>query len=229
MGAIAGLVAAASRTVTMVVNVVKHFFGAEGGIVPQGFAEGGISSRVTHRQVIPFANGGGYDPKEYDGHRLTPMSATQPRIVSPNTWRVIGDRAAGDEAFIPLVPGSASSQALLEMSAARMGRQLVPQGVALTPHAMAPLAAGGFSAADLAALRTGSMPPIVVRSGFDVAELRSIVGAIQGLRGDLHLSGQWAPQMVDELRGLSHRLLSSVSATARAAANRDLAAIGAWG
>lgn len=47
------------------------------------------------------------------------------QVVPPNTWRVIGDRMQGDEAYIPL-DGSARSMAILQQAAAAMGVGITP-------------------------------------------------------------------------------------------------------
>jgi len=66
-------------------------------------------------RIIEFYGNGG----------LTPMSADVAAVVPPNTMRVIGDRASGDEAFIP-INKSARSLAILAETAKRMGYALSP-------------------------------------------------------------------------------------------------------
>jgi hypothetical protein len=66
------------------------------------------------------------------GGRLSPMSGNVAPIVPPNSWRVIGDRPSGDEAFVP-INRSAASMALLGETARRMG------------FGLAPMASGGIS------------------------------------------------------------------------------------
>jgi len=51
---------------------------------------------------------------------LEPMAGGVATVVSPNTWRVIGDRVTDDEAYIP-INDSARSQAILATTATRMG------------------------------------------------------------------------------------------------------------
>jgi hypothetical protein len=105
-------------TLSVAIRVVANKIGFEGGGIMPMEAGG----------VIPMAGGGGNGiPREWNGHRLTPMSTTA-RIVGPRTYRVVGDRAQGDEAYIPLVPSSGWSQTLLAISAQRMGKEIVPAG-----------------------------------------------------------------------------------------------------
>lgn len=82
---------------------------------PQGFATGGIATD------------------------LSPMRAVA-QVVPPRTWRVVGDRMRGDEAYIP-INGAARSHEILAETARRMG-------FALTPHAQQPehMASGGLMA-----------------------------------------------------------------------------------
>lgn len=50
---------------------------------------------------------------------LTPMQPIA-QVVSPNTWRIVGDRAVDDEAYIP-IDGSPRSHAILAETMRRMG------------------------------------------------------------------------------------------------------------
>jgi hypothetical protein len=101
------------KTVTITVRTV------------QTNAAGGLFTPMASGGVLGMAPGG----------HLTAMSAGAARIVPPNTWRVIGDRMVGDEAFIP-INGSSGSVAILGATANRMG------------YALAPMAGGGFSSRD---------------------------------------------------------------------------------
>lgn len=87
--------------------------------VAGGNAMGGIVPNAAGN-VLAFRNG---------GHHLRKMPANRAEIVAPNTWRVVGDRAVGDEAYIPIT-GSARSRAILNTTARRMGFDLVPAGQA---------------------------------------------------------------------------------------------------
>ncbi|MBN8881709.1 MAG: tape measure protein [Salana multivorans] len=55
---------------------------------------------------------------------LTPMSSVA-QIVGANTWRVIGDRPRGDEAYIP-IENTARSHAIFDETARRLGRLVLP-------------------------------------------------------------------------------------------------------
>lgn len=108
---------AITSTVTTIYRTITG--GAAGYIVTPGAA-------MAAGGVLAMAPGG----------RLTPnMSASTARIVGPNTWRVIGDRPVGDEAFIP-INRSSRSVGLLGETANRMG------------FALAPMAAGAVSRRD---------------------------------------------------------------------------------
>jgi hypothetical protein len=80
-----------------------------------GGAEGYVLSPMADGAVLPMAR----------GDNLSRMSGSSAQIVPPNTWRVIGDRMSGDEAFIPIT-NSARSQAILGETANRMGFALMP-------------------------------------------------------------------------------------------------------
>lgn len=97
----------AGRVINFVANIIGG--NAAGNII--GNAKG---------NVLGYARGGQF-------RRLNPMSANRAQIVPPNTWRVIGDRATGDEAYIP-INSSPRSQALLTETARRMGFQLLANG-----------------------------------------------------------------------------------------------------
>jgi hypothetical protein len=103
-GILASLQSIVSRTWTAVVNTVT---GGASGMIVAPMATGG---------VVEMAAGG----------KLTPMSASMAQIVPPNTWRVIGDRMKGMEAFIP-INQSAMSQAILAKTAELMGQMLIPR------------------------------------------------------------------------------------------------------
>ena len=111
---------------TYFVSVIANKIGfAGGGIMPN--AEGNILPNAQGN-VIPMARGGNKQPTTFGKHRLTPMG-TRASIVGANTWRVVGDRATGDEAYIPLT-NSPRSKAILSTAADRMGYQILPTDVA---------------------------------------------------------------------------------------------------
>ena len=78
---------------------IEHLGGAIGGIV-HAFAKGGFQQ----------------------------MKGGIAQIVAPNTWRVIGDRVKDDEAYIP-INSDARSQQILDITASRMGYELVPMAM----------------------------------------------------------------------------------------------------
>jgi hypothetical protein len=106
------------KTVTVTVQTVQA---GAGGMITQPMAQGGITYSNQLGRYLPMAAGG-----SLMGHRLTPMSGSRAAIVPANTWRVIGDRPTGPEAFIP-INHSASSRALLNETAKRMGQMIVPR------------------------------------------------------------------------------------------------------
>ncbi|MEN1976999.1 tape measure protein [Cellulomonas sp. P4] len=69
--------------------------------------------------VLEFYAAGGMRQK------LTPMAAVA-QMVPANTWRVVGDRPRGDEAYIP-IERTTASLALLDETADRLGRITVPK------------------------------------------------------------------------------------------------------
>lgn len=75
-----------------------------------------VENRIGN--VLRFANG---------GKNLRKMAANRAQIVGPNTWRVIGDRARDDEAYIP-INRSGRSRALLAETARRMGFSMFADG-----------------------------------------------------------------------------------------------------
>ena len=81
----------------------------------------------------PFAEGGFFEA--YAGGGLRPMKGGRASIVGPNTWRVIGDRAYDDEAYIP-INRSRRSIGILEQTADRMGfallRRFASGGIAVS-------------------------------------------------------------------------------------------------
>lgn len=105
---------------------------AAGGIVPaQRFASGGM-------------------------HSVRKMRGGFAQMVPPNSWRIVGDRARDDEAYIP-INRSRRSRHLLGVTAQRMGFELVRRyaegGIAeMRQMATAAAAGGGMSPAMVRAL-----------------------------------------------------------------------------
>jgi len=123
-----------------------------GGNVSYGYAGSGTRTgpqrwEATGDVLEYFANGG------IKG--MSPMSSKIARIVPANTLRVIGDRAHGDEAFIPLVPG-ARNLALWAEAGRRLGALPVQRNEVGGLNVSAPAARhpatqerGGVTVADL--------------------------------------------------------------------------------
>ncbi|MCP3805371.1 hypothetical protein NLX83_39505 [Allokutzneria sp. A3M-2-11 16] len=121
------------RTVNVNVRVVGNSSIRIGGPNPMG-ALGGI--------VEPMAEGG--------IRALTPMSGSIARMVPPNSWRVVGDRLTGTEAFIPL-DGSARSMAILAEANRRMGFGVGLGGGGQEVHYHLTIVQAGNSTVDLQA------------------------------------------------------------------------------
>ncbi|MBB1153524.1 aggregation-promoting factor C-terminal-like domain-containing protein [Amycolatopsis dendrobii] len=84
--------------------------------------------RAPGAPPLPFHNASGSLLEFYASggfRQLQGMSARVASIVPPNSWRVVGDRPEGDEAFIP-VNDSPRSVAILRETARRMGFLLAP-------------------------------------------------------------------------------------------------------
>lgn len=64
--------------------------------------------------VVPMAAGG------FGGQPLTPMSGAQAQMVSPNTWRIVGDNMTRTELYAPL-DGSDRTKSLISQAAAHEG------------------------------------------------------------------------------------------------------------
>lgn len=93
-------------------QVSGGLFGGGGG---GGGTGGGTAFAAKGVYLAAMARGG-----------FRPMSSDVARIVPPRTWRLIGDRMHGDESFIP-INSSTRSHTILERTAARMGRTILPQ------------------------------------------------------------------------------------------------------
>ncbi|WP_281281680.1 phage tail tape measure protein [Blastococcus colisei] len=88
-------------------------------VAVSGFGlQGGTRLNNADGNLVQFYRDGG----------LRPMAADVATVVPPNTWRVVGDRPVGDEAFIP-INKSARSEKVLAETAARMGYELAPATV----------------------------------------------------------------------------------------------------
>jgi hypothetical protein len=121
--------------------------------------------------LLEFYAGGGFRQK------LTGMSAKIARIVPPNTWRVVGDRADGDEAFIP-VNDSPRSVDILRETARRMGYLLAPIAQ-MALGGVTRFAAGAVaapSAAPAGGQAGGTASPVAAPAGDQLDALTAAMG-----------------------------------------------------
>ncbi|MDA3624248.1 hypothetical protein OU415_02300 [Saccharopolyspora sp. WRP15-2] len=131
----------------------------------------------AHGAIVQYASGGMWrDQARAQG--LTPMSSQVATTVPPNTWRVVGDRARDDEAFIP-INNDPRSRAILAETAARMGFGLtrLAEGAMLGAAAASTAPADGAAPAGSAtgAPGTAGMLPL------DAAAIAAITAAVQAL------------------------------------------------
>lgn len=130
----------------------------------------------AHGAIVQYASGGMWrDQARAQG--LTPMSSKVATTVPPNTWRVVGDRARDDEAFIP-INNDPRSRAILAETAARMGFGLtrLAEGAVLGA-ASAASSAGGAAPATGAPAAGGSSGMLPL----DAAAIAAITAAVQAL------------------------------------------------
>lgn len=113
VGAVSAAIDAAARNRTATITIIT-----EGANTPRQVA--GVRPNAIGNFLMPMAAGG----------NLSKINNTMAQFVAPNTWRVIGDRMDKPEAYIPVVPRSARSHAILDQTAAAMGRTILPQGMA---------------------------------------------------------------------------------------------------
>jgi hypothetical protein len=104
-----------SGAISALQSVVRQFQNKVITFFTGGKALGDIVEN-KHGNVMHYASGG-----------MRTMSPRRAEIVKPNTWRIIGDRAIGDEAFIP-INNAHRSRALLAETARRMGFSLMADG-----------------------------------------------------------------------------------------------------
>lgn len=113
-----------SRPASKVVEIVGRLLGpgAEGGFARPG------------SNVIAFDRG---------GLHTRSMPANRAEIVAPKTYRLIGDRARDDEAYIPITR-SARSRAILGVTARRMGYMLVDSNQSSGPSRVVNIGTGAI-------------------------------------------------------------------------------------
>lgn len=146
-----------SSTHTVHIVTVGQLPRAMGGIVPANFSL--------------FENGGLHNG------RLTPMRANYARVVQPNTYRVIGDRARDAEAYIPINQAPRSQQ-ILKVTAAQMGWGL---------HPITAMATGGVLATRreelIATQSTGSFQPAGASQVGGVVSARGVEQRLDAIAG----------------------------------------------
>lgn len=98
-------------------QITISYWESRGGSYHSG--SGNSTGIATGAIVKPFAEGG--------FQTLTPMNSGIARVVPANTWRVVGDRLTGDEAYIP-INNSLRSRAILTETARRMGFAMFANG-----------------------------------------------------------------------------------------------------
>lgn len=150
--AVESAAAASHPSITVTVNEVR------GTTVPRGNRYGAVYGLAKGDLIEKFARGG----------TLTPMSNRWAKIVPPNTWRVIGDRPSGAEAFIPL-DKSPRSLAILATAARAMGRAIIPLATGGT--VVSTQQAGAFQTA-LAGATQGT------RAGGDKVSSSPLIGTV---------------------------------------------------
>lgn len=133
---------------------------------------GGIVAAMEPGGILPFAAGGSYG--HMNGHRLQPMRTGWAAMVKPNTWRVVGDRAKDDEAYIP-INRSRRSQAIFEETARRMGYTVARQ-----------FASGGFNdRSDFANSIRSIVRSRFAAGSFSNADVVAAIGNLQRAVGSL--------------------------------------------
>lgn len=187
--------AARNRTSTIFVKYSFEGGASAGNARLAGAAIGGIVSPMRDGGVVGMAGGGGVT------HRLTPLRGGVAQVVKPNTWRVVGDRLSGDEAYIP-INGSPRSRQILRETASRMGYALTQQDAIGRASAVR----RGTSAAGAAAARGIDLGPLLG----EVATLRSALVAVAGASD--------SAEVVAELRALRGPLVEAVRTSVATAA-----------
>jgi hypothetical protein len=141
--------------------------------------------------VLGMADGG-----DLGGMGLTPMRSDIAQVVAPNTWRVIGDRMAGDEAFIP-INGSARSQSILAQTAGEMGWSLARKSLGGDGASLGTVNLGPLRRALGSTVTSSGSGDVVaaigrLRDGLqgDIDALREDVRQLQAGKGDVNIDAR---------------------------------------
>lgn len=132
----------AGKTIDLIARVIGG--GAIGGIQP----------------VMPMMAGG----------ITSTMSSSTAVIVPPRTFRMIGDRQIGDEAFIPLV-NTTRSNAIFDEAGRRLGRTVLPQGVGLSDLRSGPV----FQSGAIQVITPYANPVLVAREVLNESACKAVM------------------------------------------------------
>jgi hypothetical protein len=137
-------------------------------------------------------------------HRPRAMRGGYAQIVPPRTYRVIGDRRRGDEAYVP-INHAPRSQAILGEAASRMGFGLVPMALGGVLHMAGggTVSGGGGATAPAGA---GVMPGIPLTpeavDALAAALIALTTGALAGLAAEIALTTVPALLMLENHAGV---------------------------
>lgn len=121
LGTVPGLLQTAWKAIT---DKVTELINQLSQAVQSAGANASGSGQNDSGNAPSSANGNFFTPMAAGGV-LTPMSGSEATMVSPNSWRVVGDNMKYPELFAPL-NGSARSLGLIQMAAGTFGKTLVP-------------------------------------------------------------------------------------------------------
>lgn len=144
---------------------------------PDGSTSRSFNKMNAVGNILKFAQGGMMPA-------LTPMPAGIAQIVPPNTWRVVGDRAQDDEAYIP-INSSPRSQSLLAETARLMGYALLPMATGGVLDSVQQMVAsvGTSTPATTATVRAPRRTTPAQSGDALIRELRALRQEVASLRG----------------------------------------------
>lgn len=154
-----------SSTHTIHVQVVGDTSGLYGDV-------GGIR-RAAGAYAVPRAAGAYTSPAYMAGGGMRRMSAYRAEVVPARQPRVIGDRMAGDEAFIP-INRSVRSRQILELTAHRMGYDLTRQTSGLGDRIRSAVSTATASHMRALPAASGQAAQVMLQLGPVVTQLRQL-------------------------------------------------------